>query len=72
MQSIVDGGDKDTGSLKDYKIGYRHVDLLDNQAIDWVGVEAAITAQTKMIAIQRSKAMQHVHPLQLKKLQICV
>ena len=55
MQSIVDGGDKDTGSLKDYKIGYRHVDLLDNQAIDWVGVEAAITAQTKMIAIQRSK-----------------
>lgn len=55
LQSIVDGGDKDTGSLKDYKIGYRHVDLLDNQVIDWAGVEAAITAQTKMIAIQRSK-----------------
>lgn len=55
LQSIVDGGDKDTGSLKDYKIGYQHVDLLDNQAIDWAGVEATITAQTKMIAIQRSK-----------------
>ena len=55
LQSIVDGGDKDTGSLKDYKIGYRHVDLLDNEVIDWAGVEAAITAQTKMIAIQRSK-----------------
>ncbi|WP_409368452.1 aminotransferase class I/II-fold pyridoxal phosphate-dependent enzyme [Lysinibacillus sp. 38-6] len=55
LQSIVDGGDKDTGSLKDYKIGYRHVDLIDNEAIDWPAVEAAITANTKMIAIQRSK-----------------
>lgn len=55
LQSIVDGGDKDTGSLKDYKIGYSHVDLIDNQAIDWEGVAAAITPNTKMIAIQRSK-----------------
>jgi len=35
LQSIVDGGDKDTGSLKDYQIGYSHVELLDNQTIDW-------------------------------------
>ncbi|MFJ7667669.1 aminotransferase class I/II-fold pyridoxal phosphate-dependent enzyme [Lysinibacillus sp. NPDC097195] len=55
LQSIVDGGDKDTGSLKDYKIGYRHVDLLDNKEIDWDAVTAAITPNTKMIAIQRSK-----------------
>lgn len=55
LQSIVDGGDKDTGSLKDYQIGYSHVDLLDNQTIDWTGVKGAITAKTKMIAIQRSK-----------------
>lgn len=55
LQSIVDGGDKDTGSLKDYKIGYSHVDLIDNMEIDWEGVEAAITPNTKMIAIQRSK-----------------
>ncbi|KOS69355.1 hypothetical protein AEA09_12825 [Lysinibacillus contaminans] len=55
LQSIVDGGDKDTGSLKDYKIGYSHVDLIDNQEIDWDGVAAAITQNTKMIAIQRSK-----------------
>ena len=55
LQSIVDGGDKDTGSLKDYKIGYSHVDLIDNRYIDWEDVEAAITTNTKMIAIQRSK-----------------
>ncbi|MER2037562.1 MAG: methionine gamma-lyase family protein [Solibacillus sp.] len=55
LQSIVDGGEKDTGSLKDYKIGYAHVDLIDNKEVDWEGVKHAINANTKMIAIQRSK-----------------
>lgn len=55
LQSIVSGGDKDTGSLKDFNIGYAHVDLLDNRNIDWQSVEAKITPATKMIAIQRSK-----------------
>ncbi|MEK4386584.1 methionine gamma-lyase family protein [Solibacillus sp. FSL W7-1464] len=55
LQSIVDGGEKDTGSLKDYKIGYSHVDLIDNKEIDWEGVKKAVNENTKMIAIQRSK-----------------
>lgn len=55
LQSIVDGGEKDTGSLKDYKIGYSHVDLIDNKEIDWEGVKKSINENTKMIAIQRSK-----------------
>ena len=55
LQSIVDGGEQDTGSLKDFQIGYQHVDLIDNKEIDWNGVRAAVTAKTKMIAIQRSK-----------------
>lgn len=55
LQSIVDGGEKDTGSLKDYKIGYSHVDLIDNKEIDWEGVQKAVNENTKMIAIQRSK-----------------
>ncbi|MGM9949488.1 MAG: aminotransferase class I/II-fold pyridoxal phosphate-dependent enzyme [Lysinibacillus sp.] len=55
LQSIVDGGDKDTGSLKDFGIRYSHVDLLENKEIDWEGVKQAVDAQTKMVAIQRSK-----------------
>ena len=55
LQSIVDGGEKDTGSLKDYKIGYSHVDLIGNKEIDWEGVKQAVNENTKMIAIQRSK-----------------
>ncbi|RKJ14019.1 hypothetical protein D7X33_48485, partial [Butyricicoccus sp. 1XD8-22] len=42
LQSIVDGGDKDTGSLKDFGISYSHVDLIDNREIDWEGVRNAI------------------------------
>ncbi|WP_042472121.1 methionine gamma-lyase family protein [Bacillus ndiopicus] len=55
LQSIVDGGDKDTGSLKDFGIKYSHVDLIDNKEIDWDGVRSAVNDKTKMIAIQRSK-----------------
>ena len=55
LQSIVDGGEKDTGSLKDFGIGYHHVDLIDDRDIDWDGVRGAINEQTKVVAIQRSK-----------------
>ena len=55
LQSIVDGGEKDTGSLKDFGIGYSHVDLIDDREIDWDGVRESINEHTKMVAIQRSK-----------------
>lgn len=55
LQSIVDGGKKDTGSLKDFGISYEHVDLLNNESIDWEGVKKKLTPNTKMVAIQRSK-----------------
>ncbi|WP_019413751.1 methionine gamma-lyase family protein [Paenisporosarcina sp. TG20] len=55
LQSIVDGGEHDTGSLKDFNISYQHVDLKSDGQIDWQKVELAITTKTKVIAIQRSK-----------------
>ena len=55
LQSIVDGGEKDTGSLKDFHISYQHIDLLDTGDIDWLNVQQAISRKTKVIAIQRSK-----------------
>lgn len=55
LQSIVDGGDKDTGSLKDFNIGYQHVDLIDDKEVDWASVKKVVSDKTKVIAIQRSK-----------------
>ncbi|MFJ5771608.1 aminotransferase class I/II-fold pyridoxal phosphate-dependent enzyme [Psychrobacillus sp. NPDC093180] len=55
LQSIVSGGEEDTGSLADFGISYQHVDLLESGAIDWEMVEKTVKANTKVIAIQRSK-----------------
>lgn len=72
LQSIVDGGDKDTGSLKDFKIGYTHVDLIDNKHIDWDGVRAAVNENTKMIAIQRSKGYATRPSFTIEKIQAMI
>ncbi|WP_143039542.1 aminotransferase class I/II-fold pyridoxal phosphate-dependent enzyme [Planococcus faecalis] len=55
LDSIVSGGDKDTGSLKDFGISYQHTDLDANNKIDWLAAEKAINDKTKVIAIQRSR-----------------
>ncbi|PWI23531.1 hypothetical protein DF281_03025 [Kurthia zopfii] len=55
LQSIVDGGDKDTGSLKDWGIDYQHIDLNNDNKIDWDAVKAAVSSKTRVMAIQRSK-----------------
>ena len=55
LQSIVDGGDKDTGSLKDWGIDYQHIDLNNDNKVDWDAVKAAVSSKTRVMAIQRSK-----------------
>ena len=55
LQSIVSGEGEDTGSLADFGITYKHIDLLETGAVDWENVESAVRENTKVIAIQRSK-----------------
>ncbi|MEK3934994.1 methionine gamma-lyase family protein [Sporosarcina sp. FSL W7-1349] len=55
LESIVSGKGKDTGSLADYGIGYRHIDLLEDGSVDFDQVATSIKPTTKMIGIQRSK-----------------
>ena len=42
-------------SLKEYGVSYRQVDLLPGGAFDWEGIRKAVTPQTKLVTIQRSK-----------------
>ncbi|MCR5209233.1 MAG: methionine gamma-lyase family protein [Lachnospiraceae bacterium] len=44
-----------TGSLKEYGIGYRQVDLLPDGSFDLDGIAKAINDRTRMVTIQRSK-----------------
>ncbi|MFC4354506.1 aminotransferase class I/II-fold pyridoxal phosphate-dependent enzyme [Chryseomicrobium palamuruense] len=55
LASIVDGGEQDTGSLKDFQISYRHIDLTTDNQIDWEEVKHACMTHPKVIAIQRSR-----------------
>ncbi len=43
------------GSLAEYGITYRQVDLTPEGEFDWEGIEQALNDRTKMVTIQRSK-----------------
>ena len=44
-----------TGSLAEYGVTYRQVDLLPDGSFDWDGIRNAITDKTRLVEIQRSK-----------------
>lgn len=46
------------GSLAEYGITYRQVDLLPSGSFDFEGIKAAINDKTKLVTIQRSKGYQ--------------
>ena len=46
------------GSLKEYGISYRQVDLLPDGSFDFGGIRRAINEKTKLVTIQRSKGYQ--------------
>ncbi len=43
------------GSLKEYGVSYRQVDLLEDGSFDYDGIAKAINEKTKLVTIQRSK-----------------
>lgn len=55
LESIVTGKGKDTGSLIDYDITYKHIDLLEDGTVNFEEVAKNIHPKTKMIGIQRSR-----------------
>ncbi|MBC1383732.1 methionine gamma-lyase family protein [Listeria innocua] len=55
LEEIVGIRSEGQGSLKDFQIGYDAVPLLPNGEIDYPGVSKKISADTKMIGIQRSR-----------------
>lgn len=46
------------GSLKEYGISYRQVDLLADGSFDYEGIKTALNDRTKLVTIQRSKGYQ--------------
>ena len=51
-------GGHSTGSLREYGVSYRQVDLTNGGEFDFEGIRSAIGERTRMVTIQRSKGYQ--------------
>ncbi len=56
------------GSLKEYGISYRQVDLLPDGEFDFDGIKAAVNEKTKLVTIQRSKGYQPRKTLSVERI----
>lgn len=56
------------GSLAEYGITYRQVDLLNNRDFDFEGIRNAINEKTKLVTIQRSKGYETRPSLSVEKI----
>lgn len=57
-----------TGSLAEYGISYRQVDLLPDGEFDYEGIRKCINEKTKLVTIQRSKGYQTRPTLSVKRI----
>lgn len=56
------------GSLKEYGVSYRQVDLLPDGSFDYDNIAKAINERTKLVTIQRSKGYQTRPTLSVKRI----
>jgi len=61
-------GKSGTGSLKDYGVTYRQVDLLENGEFDFESIEKNINERTKMVFIQRSRGYSWRGPITVERI----
>ncbi|MEY3825925.1 MAG: hypothetical protein RLZZ148_738 [Cyanobacteriota bacterium] len=54
LEEVIGLRGTEQGSLADFKITYRQLDLTGQGTIDWTGLATAILPQTRMVLIQRS------------------
>ena len=66
LQGVI-GIREEKGSLKEYGITYRQVDLLPDGSFDYEGIKKAINEKTKLVTIQRSKGYEWRESLPIEK-----
>ena len=63
----IKGDDNPPGSLKEFGISYRQVDLLEDGSFDFDAIRKAINEKTKLVTIQRSKGYEYRESFSTKK-----
>lgn len=54
LEEVIGLRGKNQGSLRDFQIDYRQLDLTEVGTIDWEALSTAITSKTRLVLIQRS------------------
>ena len=54
LEEVIGLRGNNQGSLKDFQIDYRVLDLTEQGKIDWSGLKTAVKPQTRLVLIQRS------------------
>ena len=54
LEEVIGLRGSNRGSLKDFQIDYRQLDLTSAGTIDWQGLDSAVTQKTRLVLIQRS------------------
>ena len=54
LEEVIGLRGNNQGSLKDFQIDYRQLDLTEQGTIDWDGLAIAVTSKTRLVLIQRS------------------
>lgn len=67
LQGVI-GIRPERGSLAEYGITYRQVDLLPDGGFDWDGIRAALNDKTKLVTIQRSKGYEWRESFSVEKI----
>lgn len=67
MDEII-GIRESKGSLKEYGVSYRQVELLEDGNFDYEGIKNAINEKTKLVTIQRSKGYAQRPTLSVEKI----
>ncbi|MEM7593835.1 MAG: methionine gamma-lyase family protein [Cyanobacteria bacterium P01_A01_bin.83] len=54
LEEVIGLRGSNQGSLKDFQIDYRQLELTAKGGIDWQGLSTAVTSKTRLVLIQRS------------------
>ncbi|MEM8720604.1 MAG: methionine gamma-lyase family protein [Cyanobacteria bacterium P01_G01_bin.39] len=54
LEEVIGLRGNNQGSLKDFQIDYRQLDLTEKGGIDWQGLSIAVSSKTRLVLIQRS------------------
>ena len=69
LEEVIGLRGNNQGSLKDFDIGYRQLELTEQGTIDWTGLSTAVTAKTRLVLIQRSCGYSWRQSLSIENIQ---